>query len=165
MPPPLRSHLWEFQQKSCWTDLAGAGEVPQRSVTKCDILTTNRLAVLKLRICKVLLMTLSLKYAYVDHILCWLKEICSCGLICMQMSHANFKITKKDLELISRIKERVRQPWPRGFPGNRIILLTKHICCQRSGCNFSWPLTEPLFALEDILYGDSLFCWCGTQLH
>jgi hypothetical protein len=55
-------------------------------------------------------MTLGLKNTFVEHIPCWLTEVPSYGLICMQISHANFKITKKDLELLSKIKEIVRQP-------------------------------------------------------
>ena len=121
-----------------------------RCVTKCDILTTKWLALSKLRICKALLMTLGLKYNFVDHIPCWLAEILSYGLICMQMSHANFKITKKDLERISWIKETVRQPWPWGFPGSRIVLFTRHICCQMGRYNFASSLTEHLFVFEEI---------------
>jgi len=81
------------------------------------------------------------------------------------MSHANLKITKEDLEHESWIQERVRHPWPWGFPGSWIILFTKNICYQRGGYDFSSSLTEPFFVLEEILYGDNWFCWCGTQLH
>ena len=123
----------------------GAMRHPQITTITCLIkswsipllgLTTKRLALLKLRICKALVMALSLKYTYVDHIPCWVTEILSCALICMQMSHANFKITKKDLELISRIKGRVRQPWLWDFPGSRILLFTKKLLLSKGWFQF-----------------------------
>jgi hypothetical protein len=123
-----------------------------RCVTKCDILTTKRLARLKLWIWKALLMTLGPKYTFVEHIPCWLAEILSYGSICMQMSHANFKITKKDLELISWIKETVRQPWPWGFPGSGIVLCTKSIYCQRGGYNFEFSNRSLLWLWRGLVW-------------
>ena len=141
-------HLWEFQQKSFWTDLTGAGEVSLRSGTKCDIFSTKGLALLKLRICKAWLTALSLQQTYVDHLPCWLTEILPYGLIYVQMSHANFKVTKKDLELISWIKGTVRQPWPWGFSGSRSLVWSKSMYCQRGGYNFASFLTEPHLTLK-----------------
>ena len=65
-------------------------------------------------------MTLGLKYTIVDHIPCWLTEILLHGLICMQMSHADFRVTKKDLNPSSRIVQHLHTVLIGDFGGTKI---------------------------------------------